>query len=263
MTAQKPSYLTIFWELIKTDLSIYKQGMLDAFINATIWFTCVVVTFSYVFPMTGMADDFGVFIAVGAIVTCSFWDIWTTTTAFVSDIEGNQTINYFLTLPIPNEFILIKQIIGYAIKAGIPTLIVLPLGKLYLWKQMDLSNFSMLKFALFYVLMNIFTGAFSLFITSNIKSLRHMAKVNMRFLFPLWFFGGANYSWQMLHKLSPKLSYLCLFNPLIYAMEGVRVTVLGQTGYLPYWVCVLALAGFTILFGWLGIAKLRKRLDFV
>lgn len=210
-----------------------------------------------------MPDHFSVFIAIGAIVSCSFWDVWANTTTFVSDIEGEKTINYFLTLPMPNVLVLIKQVISYALKAGIPTLIILPLGKLFLWNRMNLSNFSMLKFALFYVLINIFTGAFSLFITSCIKDLHHMAKVNMRFLFPLWFFGGTNYSWQMLNKLSPTISYCSLLNPLIYAMEGIRAAVLGQTGYLPYWICVLALTSFTVMFGWLGIARLKKRLDFV
>lgn len=263
MTAQNHSYLKIFWELIKTDLYVYKQTIFDAFVDASIWFACVVVTFSYVFPMIGMTDEFGVLIAVGAIFSCSFWDTWSTGTIFVSDIEGNKTINYFLTLPMSNTLVLIKQIVGYAIKAGIPTLIILPLGKLFLWKQMSLANFSIFKFAFFYVLMNIFVGSFSLFMTSIVKGLHHMGKVHMRFLFPLWFFGGSNYSWQMLNKLAPKISYVCLANPLIYAMEGIRVAVLGQEGYLPYWTCVLALAGFTILFSWIGIVRLKKRLDFV
>jgi len=263
ITTHKQSYLKVFWELLKTDLSIYKQPIKDAVVDASIWFTCLIVIFAYVYPSIGMTQQFGVFMAVGAIVSCCFWDIWSTTTTFVSDIEGNKTIDYFLTLPIPNFLVLIKQIISYALKAGIPSLIILPLGKLFLWNQMSLAHFSLLRFILIYLLINIFIGAFSLFVTSKIQNLHHMGKVGIRYLFPLWFFGGSNFSWNMIHNLSPIFSYSCLLNPLLYAMEGIRAAVLGQEGYISYWICSVMLTGFIILFSFLGIKNLKTRLDFV
>ena len=257
------SYLNIFWHMLKTDFLIYKDAITDGFVDATIWFVSTILIFAYVFPAIGMQQTFGPFMAVTSIVSCSFWDIWATSTIFISDMEGNKTINYFLTLPIPHYFVFIKQILGYALKAGIPSLVILPLGKIFLWKQLDLTHFSVPKFILIYILINIFVGAFSLLITSTIKDLHHMGKVGIRFLFPLWSFGGAFYSYKIISTLSPKLGYLNLTNPLLYAMEGIRAAVLGQNGSMNFWLCVIMLTAFTILFAWWGIFRLKKRLDLV
>lgn len=257
------SYTKLFWELLKTDLHIYKNVIWDSFINSAIWVICLLTIFGYVFPAIGMQKGFGAFIAIGAIVSCSFWDVWNTCTNFISDIEGNKTINYFLTLPIPNWLVLVKQLMGYALKSAITSLIILPIGKIILWNKMSLHLMSIPKFILVYILVNIFTGAFSLFVTSFIENLHNIAKVNLRFLFPLWFFGGSNYPWELLLTLSKPLAYVSLANPLLYAMEGIRAAVLGQEGYINYWICILMLIFFTFLFGTLGIIRLKKRLDFV
>jgi ABC-type polysaccharide/polyol phosphate export permease len=255
--------LKLFLQLLRTDLKIYKSAILNSIIDASIWFTCLIVIFAYVFPISGMSQKFSLLIAVGAIVSCSFWDVWATATTFVADIGGNKTVEYYLTLPLPNVLVFIKQILGYAIKAAPSALMILPLTKLFLWNQFSMANFSIIKFVPIFILINLFTGAFSLFITSQITDMTHLGKVGIRYLFPLWFFGGSNYSWQMVYKLSPTFAYATLLNPLIYAMEGIRVAVLGQQGYMPFYICVLALLLFTILFGFLGIIKLKKRLDFV
>jgi len=263
MLSKRQSYAKLFWQLLRTDFFIYKNAVLDAFIDCTIWFTCLIVVFAYVFPLIGLAQTFGAYIAVGAIVSCIFWDTWATATGFISDIEGEKTIEYFLTLPLPNSLILIKQIVSYAIKGGLPALLILPLGKLFLLGSMDLSQFSLIKYLLIFTLTALLIGAFSLFVSSTIQNLHHLGKVGIRYLFPMWFFGGSNYPWETVYKLSPTFAYLHLLNPLLYAMEGIHAAVLGQTGYLPYWICAIMLTVFIGVFTVLGIWNLKKRLDFV
>ena len=257
------SYLRIFWQLLKTDLYILKQSAIDEIINSTIWFACVVVIFAYIFPHLGMDKDYGVFIAVGAIVSAVFWSAWTTSTVFIADFEGNKTITHFLTLPIPNTLVLIKQIIGYAIKSATTGILILPLAKLLLWNQLSLAQFSPFKFTLIFSAVSLFIGSLSLLMTSFVKNINYVSNISMRFLFPIWFFGGANYSWEILYNIYPTLAIALFANPLLHAMEGMRAAVLGQQGYLNFWICLPSLLGFTFLFGWLGIVRLKKRLDFV
>jgi len=109
----------------------------------------------------------------------------------------------------------------------------------------------------------LFVGAFSMFIVSIIKDMNHTNQIGVRFMFPLWFLGGSQFSWLTLHKFVPKVSYVALANPLIYAHEASRVAILGQKGYIPFWTCIGMLLLFTFLFGWLGIRKMKKRLDYV
>jgi len=263
MTTQKPSYIKLFWQLLKTDFHIYKKSVIDAMIDAVIWFICLTAVFAYIFPSIGISQDFSILIVVGAVASCIYWDVWATATSFIIDIEGSKTIGYFLTLPIPNVLVLIKQILVNAIKAGLPALIILPIGKLLLWNTLQFTNFSIVKFTLIFILTSLFGGSFSLFIVSRVKDINHIGKVAMRFLFPLWFFGGSNYSFAIIQKLSPTFAYASLANPLLYAMEGVRAAVLGQQGYLAFPICLLMLTLFTIIFAFLGIVSLKKRLDFV
>lgn len=257
------SYLRIFWQLLKTDLYVLRQVAIDEIINSTIWLTCVIIVFAYIFPHMGMDEHFGVFIAIGSIVSAVFWSSWTTSTVFIADLEGNKTIAYFLTLPIPNTLVLVKQIVGYAIKSATTGILILPLAKLLLWNQLNLAQFSPFKFTIIFSAVSLFVGALSLFITSFVKNIDSVGNISMRFLFPIWFFGGANYSWMTLYKISPTLANVLLTNPLFYAMEGMRAAVLGQQGYLNFWLCLPSLLGFTFLLGWWGIVRLKKQLDFV
>ena len=111
--------------------------------------------------------------------------------------------------------------------------------------------------------MNIFIGFFSIFVASIVKDMGHINKVGIRILFPMWIFGGGQFPWKTIYSLSPKFAYVVFVNPLLYMSEGIHAAVLGQEGYLPFWICLIALWIFTGAFGWLGIARLKKRLDFV
>ena len=62
----------------------------------------------------------------------------------------------------------------------------------------------------------------------------------------------------------PRMSYIFLCNPFLYATEGLRVAVLGQaTSVLPFWISMVALWCSAGVLGVWGIARLRKKLDFV
>ena len=84
-----------------------------------------------------------------------------------------------------------------------------------------------------------------------------------RFIFPLWFLGGFQFSWQIVYGISKPLSYVMLANPVTYVMEGLRAATLGQAGYIHFWICVGMLCAFSIATGTLAYRGLKKRLDFV
>ena len=88
-------------------------------------------------------------------------------------------------------------------------------------------------------------------------------KIWTRLIFPMWFLSGVEFPWNIVNKLSPKIAYALLANPMIYAMEGIRATVLGQANYLSFWICLPVLWLFAISFGFIAIFKLKKQLDYV
>ena len=108
-----------------------------------------------------------------------------------------------------------------------------------------------------------FFGVFTVAVTAYVGALSKMENVWSRFIFPLWFMGGFQFSWASIHTLSPKLSYVFLCNPVLYVMEGMRAALLGQADCLPWAWCCIALLGFTTIGWWYAQYKMRRLLDFV
>jgi hypothetical protein len=68
-----------------------------------------------------------------AIISVAFWNTWSITTKFISDLEGDQTFQYYLALPMPSTAYFIKNISYYAIRGGMQAIFVLPYAKLIIY----------------------------------------------------------------------------------------------------------------------------------
>lgn len=250
--------------ILKVDLyKYYKKSFIDDLINKVTWLVCVLVIATYIWPSVGMNESFGVFMALGGIVSCCFWDSWGLSAQFVADLEGNQVINYYSTLPLPARLFFAKQVVFYAVRSMATALLMVPLSKLILLGKLDLSNFLIGKFLIIFVLTSIFCATLSLLMTSLVYDMSSIDNISIRFLFPMWFFGGSQFSWQTLYGVAPLVGYANLLNPLIYAMEGMRVAFLGQMGFLSFWFCAVMLIIFSMVFWAIGTYRLIKRLDCV
>jgi hypothetical protein len=258
------SMVTSLWAVLNVDLyKYYRKTFLDDVINTAIWVCSSVLISAYVLPKMGMTVSYGAFIAISAIVSSSFWASWGITAQFVSDLEGNRVIIYYLTLPYKAWLFFVKQIIFYVIRSMGTSLVMIPMGKLVLQDRLDLSSIHLGKFIIAFLLMNLFCATLSLLMTSLVPGMYAIDNVSLRFLFPLWFFGGSQYSWHTLHITSELLSYVALANPLLYANEIMRVVFMGQSGHLPFWICGVMLLLFSMVFGFVGTKRLMRQLDCV
>ena len=257
-------YFNVFKHLLLTDFSIFMQVFKDKFINLFIWVGITAAVMGYVMPAFGLAGDYGSFQLAGLLASAGLFEVFPSVMSLVSDFEGDRMISYHLTLPIPSWLVLVKTACFYALSAMILTVCVLPMGKLVLWNQFDLSQINYFRLATIVTVTGSFFGIFTLWITSMVTDVAHIGNVWMRFIFPLWFLGGFQFSWKVLHGLFPWFAYINLANPMIYTMEATRVALLGnEPAYLPFWVCVVAIIGFKVLFATHALVRLKKRLDFV
>lgn len=255
------SYLRIVKELLRTDFKVLKQVIPDKLINLFVWVTIMIVVNSYLLPSFGLSATYGSFILAGLSVGAGLFEVFPSVVSLVTDFEGDQTISYYLTLPMPTWLVWLRFIIYYAISYALLALLVLPLGQLLLWNQFSIVHVHGIKFGIIFLLTCLFYGALTLLMASFIKNMATIGNVWMRFLFPMWFLGCFQFSWAVLYKLSPAFAYANLLNPITYAMEGTRGAVLGPEGYLPFWLCVLMLALYILLFITWSIQRLKKRLD--
>lgn len=252
------------YQLLKTDVfKFFKYTFVDAVVNMLIFIACTVVIANYVWPSVGMSQSFGVFMGIGSIVSCMFWDCWGISVQFIADLEGNNTTQYYISLPIPAPLFFFKQIVFYALRALVQALCVLPLLKIILWYQLDLSQVQIIPLAIVLLTTSFFCASLSLFVTSRVHNMHSIDNISIRFLFPMWFFGGSQFSWYTLSNISPLIGYASLINPLLYAMEAMHVVFLGAAGYLPFWTSIGVLWLFNIVLGIYGARKLMARLDCV
>ena len=252
------------YQLLKTDLfKFFRYSFFDDIVNKATWITCSLLIASYIWPHIGMSESFGTFIGIGSIVSCIFWDCWGVSVQFIADLDGNNTTQYYLSLPIAAPLFFLKQAVFYAIRALIPALCVMPLIKVVLWNRLDFSQVHFIPFMAIMITASFFGAALGLFITSRVKDMNSIDNISIRFLFPIWFFGGSQFSWHTLLKMSPTIAKISLINPLLYAMEAIRVVFLGQANYLPFWASIGALWAFNIAIGSYGAYSLIKRLDCV
>lgn len=256
------SYLHIFAELIRVDLLLFKQSLFNKLINVSIWIVLTIITMAYIMPFFGLSGDFGPFQFAGTLGAIGLFDGYACVAGMVADLEGDRVINYNLTLPLPSWMAILSKATYLSITYIILTLFMLPIGKLTLWNQLNLAEVSWAKLLLVILVENIFYAALVIWLTSFITMPR-MEDAWARFVFPMWFMGGFQFSWKALYSFLPSLAFVSLINPMIYITEAIRVALIGPEGLLNFWICFGAILCFALLFLVLGIRGLKKRLDFV
>ncbi len=256
-------YWNVCKNLIHTDLIIFKQTFLNKFIDLAIWVILTVVVTAYIMPFFGLSVDFGVFQLAGVIAAAGLFELYANVVDLVSDFEGDRVISYTLTLPIPSWLAIASKAVYYFIIYCILAILMLPIGKLCLWNQLNLYEISYFKFIVAVIFQSAFYACFVLLVASIVANMQKLGMVWARFIFPMWFLGGFQFSWLSFYKALPWFAILNLINPMIYITEAVRVSILGQASYINFWLCLLAITAFSVICMYFGISKLKKRLDFV
>jgi len=75
---------------------------------------------------------------------------------------------------------------------------------------------------------------------------------------PMIFFGCTYYPWSAL-KTFPVLQKAVPINPLVYASEGMRATLVPQFPHLPVTAVLIALVFFDVLLLVVGLRQFEKK----
>ena len=100
-----------------------------------------------------------------------------------------------------------------------------------------------------------------LVLISCMKTIAQIENVWLRLIFPLWYLGCFQFSWQTLYKISPMIAYIDLCNPMTFIMEGMRSATINSSGSLPFWICCAMILFYAMFSFVLGLYWMKKRLD--
>ncbi len=255
--------LSVLKELLRRDLLRYKREFWGKLIDTASLLLTNLIVFGYLMSQYGLGGSYGPFMLISAIASFGFFDIVSKVSDLISDIEGEKTISYTLTLPIPSWLVFFYIGIWWSINSILITIFLFPLGKLILFNAFDLSQISFVRLVIMYISSNLFYGFFSLWLTSLLKNMGGVGYLWVRVINPILMFGAYFYSWHAVYAVSPAFAFADLINPLVYIMEGMRAAALGQEGFLSFWICLPVIWMFTLFFGWQGTRRLQNRLDCV
>lgn len=256
-------FADIFYKLTKTRFLIAFEEIWGKTINLYIWAFCSLVVMGYVMQAFGLATDYGCFQLATVIGTVGLFEIYGNALRNILDFEGDRHIGYYLTLPVRPAVVLLSMMSSYLLMGLLLSVLMLPLGKLIFFNSFYLSDIAWGKFAIILLLSNMFYAAFTVAVTGHVAALAKMENIWSRFIFPMWFLGGFQFSWESIYQLSEPLAYALLCNPIMFIMEGTRAALLGQQGCLPWGMCCVALCGFTVVCWFYAHYKMKRLLDFV
>jgi ABC-type polysaccharide/polyol phosphate export permease len=210
-----------------------------------------------------LSATFGAFQFGGILAAIGLFELYSSAVDLVSDFEGDRVIDYRLTLPIPSWLAIASKAAYFFIIYLTLSILMLPIGKLLVWNQLDVTQINYLQLALALIAQSVFYACFVIWASSIIDNMSKLGSVWSRFIFPMWFMGGFQFSWISLYHVLPIVAWINLLNPMIYITESTRAALLGQADYLNFWLCLLAITFFSGICLAVGMRNLKKRLDYV
>jgi ABC-type multidrug transport system permease subunit len=257
-------YCRIVGHLLHADFLNLKKEFFNKCIDLLIWVSLTVGAAGFLVASEfNVSGNMGAFFLGGCLASAGLFEVYSRVFLLVNDFESEQTIFYYLNLPIPSWLYIIKNIIYYSLNSALMGLPIIPIGKCILWNQLDLSIVCWWKLLIIYCLSSVLYATMALLFASIVPNIKSMENLWMRIIFPLWFTGGYNNSWQTTFNLSPWLGYIALCNPITYIMEGTRIALLNKQGPISFLECALATTGFIVVSIIWSIIQLKKRLDWV
>lgn len=257
------NHRTIFFQLLKTRLLIAQPFFIDKIINLSIWALCSLVITGYVMQQFGLSSGFGIFQFAGVIGTAGLFEIYPSVVAMVLDFSSEQTILYYLTLPTKPWVVIASMVTGFAMQGIALCLWMIPLGKLIFFNQLNLANIAWFKLFISIIVANLFFSSLIPTISAITKHIGKIGNAWSRLIFPMWFLGGFQFSWNSIYGISKPIAYCLLLNPVTYVMEAMRVSILGQEGFLNWYLCMSALIFFFVCSSLYSYYQMKKLLDFV
>jgi len=190
-------------------------------------------------------------------ISMIFTGVWAVAMPLIAEFQFTHEIEDRLLAPIENDWIAIEKVLFGAAQAVVAGLGVIPAAWLLLRPGLELHLPSPLTFAIVTLLVALLSACGGLALGCSIGQ-NHIGLMFSMVLTPMIFFGCTYYPWSALANF-PILQKVVLINPLVYASEGLRGTLVPQFSHLPLVAVLLALLIFDSLLLMVGLRQFRHK----
>ena len=189
-------------------------------------------------------------------ISMIFTGVWAVAMPLIGEFQFTHEIEDRLLAPIEISWLAIEKVFFGAAQAVVAGLAVIPAAWLLL-RPVELNLTSPATFAGITLLVAFLSACGGLALGCSIDQ----TKIGLMFslvLTPMIFFGCTYYPWSALANF-PILQKIVLVNPLVYASEGLRGTLVPQFPHLPILAVLLGLLIFDVVFLLVGLRQFRKK----
>jgi len=190
-------------------------------------------------------------------ISMVFTGVWAVAMPLIAEFQFTHEIEDRLLAPIENDWIAIEKVLFGAAQAVVAGLGVIPAAWVLLRPGLELNLPSPLTFAVVTLLVALLSASGGLALGCSVGQ-NQIGLMFSMVLTPMIFFGCTYYPWSALANF-PILQKVVLVNPLVYASEGLRGTLVPQFPHLPIVAALLGLLIFDSLLLILGLRQFRHK----
>lgn len=190
-------------------------------------------------------------------ISMVFTGVWAVAMPLIAEFQFTREIEDRLLAPIDTSWVAVEKVAAGLIQALVAGLVVIPLAWIILRPGLELHLSNPLLFVCITVLVAGFSACGGLALGCSVNQ-QHIGLMFSMVMTPMIFFGCTYYPWSALNNF-PILQKIVLINPLVYASEGLRATLVPQFPHLAVAVVVAALIVFDCLLLAVGLRQFHKK----
>jgi ABC-2 type transport system permease protein len=247
-----------FFALLSRDIHVARRNLIPLLLQTFLQPMLFVFVFGRIMVRSGFLPAAYKSLLLPGIMAISmtFSGVWSVAMPLIGEFQFTREIEDRLLAPIEISWVAVEKVVFGTMQSLLSGLVVIPAAWLLL-RPVELSLQSPLSFVIVTLLVAMFAACGGLALGCSIDQ-THIGLMFSLVLTPMIFFGCTYYPWSALDSF-PILQKVVLVNPLVYASEGLRGTLVPQFPHLSIWAVCVALAVFDALLLTLGLRKFRNK----
>ena len=247
-----------FGALLARDAHVAKRNAVQLFLQTFLQPLMFVFIFGRVMVRSGyMPASYKALLLPGIMaISMVFTGIWAVAMPLIAEFQWTREIEDRLLAPIGDTWLAIEKVLFGMIQALVAGFVVIPLAWLLL-RPVDISIHAPLTFIAITLLVAAFSACGGLALGCSVNQ-QHIGLMFSMVLTPMIFFGCTYYPWSALNSF-PILQKIVLINPLVYASEGLRASLVPGFPHLSTTAVLAALSIFDLLLLLVGLRQFDKK----
>jgi ABC-2 type transport system permease protein len=248
-----------FAALLARDAHVARRNLATLLLQTMLQPMLFVFVFGRVLISSGMmtASYKGLLLPGIMAVTMVITGIWAVAMPLIAEFQFTREIEDRLLAPMRIEWLAVEKILFGMLQALLAGAVVLPTGWLVLGKGVGITLSQPALWLAVVFLIAIFSSAGGLTLGCSVGQTQIGLMFSM-VIAPMIFFGCVYYPWSALRGF-PVIQKLVLLNPLVYASEGLRGTMVPQMPHLPTLLVAAVLLAVDVLLIVVGLNRFNRK----